>query len=251
MTDSEKLAKARSCITVALDVPTITEADRLVIRLLGKVGGFKLGLELLTSHGHETARLALAGGFRLMYDGKFHDIPNTMKGAARNATLLGASTFTVHASAGVKAMRAAVEGVDEAMKDRVGKKRPTILAVTVLTSLDNQDCINIFKVLPKAGVRRFANMAVDAGVTGLVCSPQELAVIQEDEHLRQLYLVIPGTRPSWASTDDQARVMTPAEAIRLGANELVIGRPITKPPASIGSPEAAADALAEEIVGAL
>jgi len=149
--------------------------------------------------------------------------------------------FNVHASAGIEAMMSAVANKGQAL----------VLAVTVLTSLEENNANLIFGGPSKARVLQFARDAKLAGCDGIICSPQELELLGKQKELGGLLKITPGVRPEWASAGDQKRIMTPAEAIKAGATALVIGRPITKPPTEIGSPVDAAKRIAEEISAVL
>lgn len=230
-------------IIVPLDVNDETLARSLVESLANHVGAFKIGYELGFGIGWEkAARLVTDAGGKLFVDAKLDDIPNTVgKGAAAIAAFR--PTFlTVHASAGVVAMRAAKEASGDHTR---------VLAVTVLTSLSDDDTNVIFGAPAHTRVVDFALLAAEAGVDGVVCSPQELEVlkkaIESSPQLKKLAYVTPGVRPTWAAANDQKRVMTPGNAIAAGADYLVIGRPITNPPAHIGSPVDAAMHIAEEL----
>jgi orotidine-5'-phosphate decarboxylase len=230
--------EAKDRIIVALDVDSLDKAKALVELLSPYVGCFKVGLELLTVAGAPQAVAALkARNAKVMFDGKFHDIPNTMAGAARSVAAMGADMFTMHAAAGTEGMKAAV----------AAKGTSLSLAVTVLTSMDSGRCIDTFSRGTEEMVFRFASDAVAARVDGIVCSPKELQVLCGRDEFDYLVMVTPGVRPEWAAVGDQKRVMTPKEAVAAGADYLVIGRPILSPPASIGSPIRAAQLIAEEI----
>lgn len=229
-------------IIVALDAPTLEEAAELTSMLRTHVGMFKVGLELLTWVGSVVVtRTFKDNGAKVFYDGKFMDIPNTVAGASKAVASLGVDMFNVHASGGVDMMRAAVEN----------KGSSKVLAVTVLTSLDEDACVNVYGGSPDTVVPFFAKMAMNAGVDGIICSPKELRILKLEKELGHLIMVTPGVRPAWASVGDQKRVMTPGEAIKAGADYLVIGRPITKPPKEIGTPVDAAKLIAKEIEEAL
>lgn len=233
--------EARDRIIVALDVPTLARATSVVRRLAGRVGGFKVGLELLTAEGAPAVVKAIHDlGGRVFFDGKFADIPNTISGAVRSVASMGVWMFDVHASAGPAAIAAAA----------AERGTSILLAVTVLTSLDDAAARAVFGAPARDKVLDFARMAVRLGAGGIVCSPQELPVIRADPALAGVVTVVPGVRPAWASTGDQARVATPTEAVRAGATHLVIGRPILMPPAQVGTPEAAVDRIVAEIVHA-
>jgi len=226
---------------VALDTADFGRAESLSAALAGTVGGVKLGKEFFTAHGPEGARAA-AGGKRLFLDLKFHDIPNTVAGAVRAAVHLHPAMVNVHASGGAAMMAAAARAAREGGED-AGVSRPLVLAVTVLTSLDDADLEAVGQRPPvRDQVRRLAALAAESGLDGVVCSPREIAVLRQDLG-PDFALVVPGIRPAWAQRDDQKRVTTPAEAIQAGADVLVIGRPIT----GAADPAAAARAVAEEI----
>ncbi len=224
-------------IIVALDGMTLGEALTLVQDLNGEVGMFKIGLELMTAHGGYQCVLNLkARNCGVFYDGKFCDIPATVGKATAAAAAMGVDMLNVHASCGIEAMRAAV----------ANKGNSKVLAVTVLTSIDDAECRSIFgKGVPNA-VHAFADEAQRAGVDGLVCSPQDLSSLSHDR-FKSLLKVTPGVRPAWAAAGDQKRVMTPREAVEAGSDYLVIGRPITKPPKEIGSPLEAVRRIVAEI----
>lgn len=236
------LNEVKDRIIVALDMSSLEKAEPLVYELTPYVGYFKVGLQLITSVGTPNAVKFLHGlHCKVFLDGKFCDIPNTVGEAAAEASSLRVAMFNVHASAGVKAMQAAVKN----------KKSSLVLAVTVLTSLDNDDALYIFGASIKTQVFQFALDAKEAGVDGLICSPQELEFLSQEKELDSLLKITPGVRPRWAATNDQKRIMTPGEAILAGADMVVIGRPITNPPQEIGTPAQAAQLIYEEIELAL
>jgi orotidine-5'-phosphate decarboxylase len=234
--------KIKDRIIVALDVDSLDKARFLVEHLAPHVGCFKVGLELLTAVGAPQAvEFIHSLGGRVFLDGKFNDIPNTVAGAAKAAAKLGVKMLNVHASAGIEAMRAAVDN----------KGQSLVLAVTVLTSLGEDDVCHIFGSPIEDKVLQLARDAMIAGCDGIICSPQELKFLGEQRELDGLLKVTPGVRPLWAAAGDQKRIMTPGEAIKAGATALVIGRPITKPPPEIGSPADAAQKIVEEIASVL
>lgn len=225
-------------IIVALDVDQIDRVAPLVDELHPYVGCFKVGLELLTAAGAPlVVKLVHEHGGKVFFDGKFDDIPNTVGAASRAVASLGVSLFNVHASAGLEAIRAASQN----------KGRSRLLAVTVLTSHTEESCRRVFGVSPLEKVIAFAADAAQAGADGIVCSPKELQALSKEPKLKGLLKVTPGVRPAWAETDDQKRVLSPIEAIQMGADLLVIGRPILRPPKEIGSPVEAAKRIADEI----
>jgi orotidine-5'-phosphate decarboxylase len=234
---------ARARLIVALDLPSADRAARMAEKLRGRVGLFKIGSELFGAEGPVLARYLAARGEAVFLDLKFHDIPNTVRGAAREATQLGVRIFNVHASGGRKMMEAAREGALEARSGKSGRKPPVILAVTVLTSLANEDLREIgIEGSPEEAVVRLARLAQSAGLDGVVASAREASAIRQACGPR-FVIVTPGIRPASASAHDQARVSTPEEAIRAGADYLVVGRPIT----AAQEPEAAAEAIVAEI----
>ena len=233
---------AKDRIIVALDVDSLDKVKSLIESLALHVGCFKIGLELLTAVGApKVIEFIHSLGGQVFYDGKFDDIPNTIGGASKAVAGLNVKMFNVHASAGIEAMMAAV----------ANKGQSLVLAVTVLTSIEENNANLIFGGPSKAKVLQFARDAKLAGCDGIICSPQELELLGKQKELSNLLKITPGVRSEWASTGDQKRIMTPAEAIKAGATALVIGRPITKPPTEIGTPVDAAKKIAEEIAAVL
>jgi orotidine-5'-phosphate decarboxylase len=231
-----------SSILIALDVDRIVQADALIQQLAPHVGGFKVGKQLFVSEGPAAVAPIVNRDLRLFLDLKFHDIPNTVAGAIRAGTRLGAWMMTVHASGGLDMLRAAHDAAHDESA-RIGVPRPLIVGVTVLTSLDD---VRLAAVGAVGGVRdqvrRLATLAQDSGIDGVVASPQEITLIRETCG-RDFAIVTPGIRPVSASKDDQARTMTPSDAMQAGASYLVIGRPIT----GAGDPAAAAAAINADI----
>lgn len=231
-------------IILALDVSTESEAVDLVRELKDLVGGFKVGLELFNSAGPRTIEsIRNAGAEHIFYDGKFHDIPNTVAGAARAAVRMGVWMFNVHASGGSVMMRAAVEAAgDEA--HRLGVEMPLVVGVTVLTSI-SQEALNhelSVPMLMENHVTHLAQLAQNSGLVGVVASPWEIPPVKTACG-PEFLVVVPGVRPAWVASHDQKRVMTPGEAVRSGADYLVIGRAITGNEA----PRAAAEKIVAEI----
>jgi len=256
--------EARDRIIVALDVDSLDKALSLVKELHPYVGYFKVGLELLTSEGApKVVRAIKEAGGKVFYDGKFKDIPNTIAGASRAVTRLGVDMFNVHCLGGRAMMKAALQAAEEVSKTQ-GILRPTLLGVTILTSLNYDDLVElgIFDELNIADPEELAKikrerleslvahnlawLAQECGLDGVIASPQEIQAIR-DYCQPEFQIVTPGVRPIWAAVGDQKRVMTPGEAIKAGATYLVIGRPITQPPPAIGGPAEAAKKIAEEI----
>lgn len=227
-------------LMLPVDVPTLAEAETLVKQTEGKVGVYKIGMELQFAGGLEFARDLAADGKKIFLDVKLHDIDNTIEKAVQNVARMGMTFMTLHAYP--KTMRAAVKGLTEA-----GNPNLCLLGVTVLTSMDEDDLVAAGYRGPIADVvEARARDARAAGMGGIVCAATEaekLRGILGDE----LVIVTPGIRPSGSDAGDQRRVMTPADAIRAGSDYLVVGRPISKAP----DPGAAADAVVAEIEAAL
>ena len=228
-------------LIIALDVETADEARRLFSLLGARAGMFKIGSQLFTAAGPDFVREITAKGARVFLDLKFHDIPNTVAAASREAARLGVSLFNVHAAGGGEMMRRAAEAVAETAA-REGLERPKLIAVTVLTSANAQVLreIGVREEL-EAQVKRLAELAASSGLDGVVASPREIAAVRAAVTSKDFLIVTPGVRPATSSHDDQKRVMTPAEAVRAGADYIVVGRAIL----NAGDPARAA----EEIVG--
>jgi len=218
-------------IIIALDVKNKEEA-RKVLESLPEARVFKVGLELFTAEGPGMIDLVKSYGKEVFLDLKLHDIPNTVAGAVRAAVKHGVSMLTLHTSGGREMMKKAVETARETA-EKENKPLPLLLGVTVLTSLKDDDLKEIgFSAGTREQVLRLARLATEAGIEGLVCSPQEIDLLRA-ELGQEIKIITPGIRPAWAEAQDQKRIMTPAEAIKKGADFLVIGRPITQaqPPA--------------------
>lgn len=223
-------------LIVALDFPDAAPALALADRLQGLCRWFKVGLELHTAEGPAIVQELRRRGFSVFLDLKFHDIPNTVAGAVRSAAAVGAEFLTVHAAGGPAMLEAAAEAAD------CVPNPPQILAVTVLTSMDQLQLAAIgIDHSPEQQVLRLADTASEAGITGFVASPEEVFALRH--RFPSATLVIPGIRPAGAATGDQKRVATPATALAAGASYLVIGRPITQ----AADPAAAAQSILDEM----
>lgn len=243
---NDPLFAARHKIAVAVDVSSQSEALKLVRPLVGKIGWVKVGKQLFVAEGPEVVRSMRALGFQVFLDLKFHDIPNTVAAAGVEAVRLGVDLFNVHAAGGRRMMHETAQRVRrEAV--RLGIAPPKVVAVTVLTSLERSDLEEMgLTGDPEAWVRRWAAVAQQAGLDGVVCSAREAALLRAALG-SSFYLVTPGIREAGAPPDDQRRTMTAGEAVRAGASMLVIGRPLTQ----TQDPGAAADRFAAEIAAAL
>lgn len=227
-------------LIVALDVPGATQARQIVHAIGEAATTYKIGNQLFTAEGPQVVRDLVASGRKVFLDLKYHDIPNTVAAAARSAAELGVSMLTVHASGGAKMLRAAVEAASQS------PSKPMVLAVTVLTSLSDAD----LQELGIAGdvlsqVLRLGALARAAGCGGLVASAQEARELRKSLG-EEFAIVTPGVRPAGAPAGDQARVVTPKDAIAAGATYLVVGRPILEAP----DPAKAAQQIASEIAAA-
>jgi len=231
----------RARLILALDVDTLADAERLVTTLVGEVGAFKIGKQLFVHAGPEVVRMVHRHGADVFLDLKFHDIPNTVAKAGVEAARLGVKLFNVHAAGGLEMMERTRADV-AAVCRRERLRRPRILAVTVLTSFARADLrqTGVDAEVP-AQVARLARLARKAGMDGVVTSPREIAVVRRACGPRFL-VVTPGVRPASAAADDQKRVETPAEAMRVGADYLVVGRPIAGAPNPVA---AARDVVAD------
>jgi orotidine-5'-phosphate decarboxylase len=228
-------------VFVALDAPELAVALRLAKDVKPYVGGLKVGLEFLTANGPEGLRRVVELGLPVFADVKFHDIPNTVAGASRELAALGVSIFNIHASGGEAMLRAGVEAAHSVNASVM------VIGVTVLTSLDETDLVAVGQQGPaQEQSKRLALLARRAGLDGVVCSAHDLAGVRQACG-PEFLAVVPGIRPGGSAAGDQKRFMAPTEAIRHGADILVIGRPIT----SAANPPAAARALAEDLAAAL
>lgn len=232
---------ARKCLIVALDVADAASAFALVDQLEDTCQWFKVGLELFVAAGPAILEPLLKRGHSIFLDLKFHDIPNTVAGAVRSAAALGVQMLTVHASGGPAMLKAASSALDGLYNP------PQLLAVTVLTSMDSGQTRAVgLNREPAEQVGLLAKMGLEAGLRGFVCSPEEVSSLRELTGPKGV-LVIPGIRPAGEAIGDQKRIATPADALRMGASYLVVGRPITK----AADPAKAARAILDEMAAAL
>jgi orotidine-5'-phosphate decarboxylase len=225
----------------ALDAAGFNLAEEQVEQLSDLVGVFKIGKQLFVREGPAVVRMVQSLGGKVFLDLKFHDIPFTVAEAAAAASRLQVEMFNVHALGGRAMMAAARQAVDKAA-DEQGRPGPKVLAVTILTSLADKDLAELGLGKVQETVLRLAALAQKAGLDGVVASPQEVAAIRK-ECGPDFLIVVPGVRPSGGEVGDQKRVMTPAEAIRAGADYLVVGRPIRE----AKDPRAQAQAILEEM----
>ncbi len=219
---------AQSKLIVALDVETAREAREVFHALRETVGMFKIGSQLFTAAGPDFVREIVQAGGRIFLDLKFHDIPNTVAAACVEAVRLGVSMLNVHASGGGEMMRRTAQAVAEvSAKEKLPP--PMLLAVTVLTSSDSTTLAETGVAANiETQVAALAKLAHDCDMSGVVASSHEVALIREKIPAREFVIVTPGVRPANISNDDQRRVMTPAEAVRAGADYLVVGRAILR-----------------------
>ena len=214
------MANVTTIPIVALDYRDADPAMRLVRTLAGRCRFYKVGSELFTAAGPEIVERVRDAGADVFLDLKFHDIPNTVRGAARSAAALGVRLLTVHAAGGLDMLRAAAEGAEE----RLG-----VLAVTVLTSFDDASLATATGrpgLVASDEVARLAGVAAESGIHGIVCAGTDVAAVRARFEDRLAFLV-PGIRLSGGASHDQRRVVTPAEAARIGATYIVIGRAVT------------------------
>ncbi len=228
-------------VIVALDFPATAPAIDLLARIDPRQCRVKIGKEMFTRAGPGFVEAVAARGFEIFLDLKYHDIPNTVAAACAAAADMGVWMLNVHASGGRRMMNAAVERLAGL------RERPLLIAVTILTSLGQEDIAEIgYAGTPADNVMRLAALAERSGLDGVVCSPLEVAALRAQSG-SEFRLVTPGVRPAGATADDQRRVMTPGDAVRAGASYLVVGRPIT----AASDPLASLAAINAEVAQAL
>jgi orotidine-5'-phosphate decarboxylase len=225
-------------IFVALDTTDADKAIRLAENLNGLVGGIKVGKEFFMANGPQGVNRLSKNGMPVFLDLKFHDIPNTVASAIRASEIVKPFMINVHASGGEAMLKASAKVVNE-----LGDDRPLLIAVTVLTSLGDDD-LHAIGVAGNAAeqVLRLARLTHACGLDGVVCSAREVVRLRAGLG-KNFKLVVPGIRPSWAAANDQKRIVTPSDAVKMGADYLVIGRPIT----SADNPVDAAKRIADEL----
>lgn len=238
-------------IMIALDFPSVAEAQALLDRLQDYRCYVKVGMELFYAAGPSFVEQLKKQGYYVFLDLKLHDIPNTVLGAAKSITRLGVDMFNVHAAGGKRMMEAALEGVEQGISylshssDLKKENHPIVIAVTQLTST-SEEMMNREIGIPGSiddAVRHYARLAKESGLHGVVSSPRETKLVKK-ECGNDFIVVTPGIRPSWSQKGDQQRISTPEEAIELGADYLVIGRAITQSE----NPERALQKIIEELV---
>jgi orotidine-5'-phosphate decarboxylase len=219
---------AQDRLILALDLDDASLAMTIVQELKGAVGMFKIGHQLFTSFGPDIVRRITATGSKVFLDLKYHDIPATVGKASAEAVKLGVSILNVHALGGMEMMKEAAAAVEQTAAN-LGISPPIILAVTVLTSMDEKSLrreLKIARSIPRT-VCHLARMAQRAGLNGVVASPLEISVLRRA--LRDRFVILtPGVRPDWSVRDDQRRIMTPGQAVAAGADYIVVGRPVLR-----------------------
>jgi orotidine-5'-phosphate decarboxylase len=230
-------------LIVALDVENAEKARDLVRALRGTVAMFKIGMQLFTAAGPTLVREIISSGERIFLDLKYHDIPNTVAAAGVEATRLGVSIFNLHAAGGSEMMRRTANSVAECAETE-GLARPSIIAVTILTSANAATLADVgYSADPAELVPRLAQFAEANGIDGVVASPREIGIIRAAVKRPDFIVVTPGVRPGGSDLFDQKRVTTPREAVMAGADYVVVGRPILDAP----DPAQAAQKIADEM----
>ncbi|HEX8118812.1 MAG TPA: orotidine-5'-phosphate decarboxylase [Pyrinomonadaceae bacterium] len=245
-TATAETVSAKEKLIVALDFENAEDALKLYGELREDAGMFKVGSQLFTKAGPDLVRRLVKDGARVFLDLKFHDIPNTVANAAREAVRLGVALFNIHAAGGTEMMRRAAEATAEEAA-RLCVRKPSLIAVTVLTSIDEEAMseTGVVAASVEEQVRRLARLADASGLDGVVASPHEIVPVRGAVGRDDFLVVTPGVRPSAVANEDQKRVTTPAEAVRRGADFIVVGRAILNAP----DPAAAARAVVKEMQG--
>ncbi len=240
------MMSARERLIVALDIDSEREAERLLDALKGLIKIFKIGAQPFTAFGPKIVDLVHKKGGKVFLDLKYHDIPDTVARAAKEAARLGVFMFNVHSLGGMDMMKKCFEASCETA-EKEGLQRPKVLAVTLLTSITLEALQNEIGIKSKSmedEVKRLASMASDAGLDGVVSSPQEIKAVREICS-KGFLIVTPGVRPAGSKMDDQKRISIPKEAIKAGADYIVVGRPIIK----ADDPAKAAEEIIKEMEG--
>lgn len=221
------MIKAKDKLVLALDVDTKEEAREIVYALKDYVGTFKIGLQLFSKEGPEIVKIIQGEGCKVFFDGKFHDIPNTVAKASANVVKLGVNIFDVHITGGSKMLKASSE-IAKTTALELGLSEPVMLGISILSSIDQQLLTNELKINMDINeyVVNLALLAKQNCLTGVVASVNEVCSIRKACG-RDFIILCPGIRPEWAAVNDQKRIATPTEAIKRGADLLVVGRPIT------------------------
>ncbi len=246
MTRTQKMIDPASKLIVSLDTSSLKHAEEIAESMVGLVKWLKIGSQLFTSEGPIAVRLFKEKGFSVFLDLKFHDIPETVGKAAAVAVNIGADMFNVHASGGSDMMKKALNSSME-RSNTLGVEAPTLIAVTVLTSMDQKNLYEIgVRNTPKIQVLELAMEANKIGLDGIVASPIEASMIRSNGAFPPGFkLITPGIRPSWFHQDDHKRTMSPKKAIECGSDFLVVGRPII----TAENPGDAVRKMLEEITG--
>jgi len=240
------MAKTEKGLIFALDADSLNQALEWAERLRNYVSGFKIGAQFFTRVGLQAVKLIREAQSRVFLDLKFHDIPFTVEEAAYETARMNIWMFNVHCSGGKEMMQRAVRGAERGAKE-IGKERPKILGVTILTSLSDSDLEQIgFKYHTRDQALQLARLALEAGLDGIIASPKEAQLLRK-ELGKNFLIVCPGIRLEPAQNEDQKRVSGPKEAIRAGANYLVVGRPIR----DAKDPAATARMILDEIQSAV
>ncbi|WP_417804944.1 orotidine-5'-phosphate decarboxylase [Thalassospira lucentensis] len=214
-------------IFCAIDTTDLDHAIDLASKLSGVIGGAKLGKEFFAAHGPQGVQAVAKVGMPVFLDVKYHDIPNTVAGAIRAVTPMGLKIVNVHAAGGMEMMQRAGDAAREAAV-KAGVDAPWVIAVTILTSMDQNDLDDVGMKGPiEDRVVKLAELTQKAGLDGIVCSAKEITPVRAACG-PDFKLITPGIRPAWAASDDQKRIVTPKDAVAMGSDVLVIGRPITK-----------------------
>lgn len=247
MTAVSQPLSAKDRLILAVDTSNLDAARRVVDELSDYVGVFKVGLELLMNEGPQVLNLFQERGLNVFFDGKFLDIPNTVAKATEAVAAAGVRMFTVHATGGARMLAACASAAERASAE-AGKPLPISLGVTVLTSLDQSALTDELHVKGTVAeqVLNLAGLCQRSGIRGIVASAEEVAQLRAALG-SSMVLVTPGVRPKWADANDQSRIVTPADALKRGADYLVIGRPIL----AAADPKDAARRIIEEMETAL